>query len=455
MTQTTQLKPTRDAATRDAEQLPQIGQWDSVDQLRELQSDQLARSLSWAARSPFYRTRFAEASTIQAPPSTLADLADLPMTTKQDLRDAYPYGLLAVGKERLATYHESSGTAGQPTASYYTAEDWVDLAERFARKTIGILPTDTFLVRTPYALLLTGHLAHAAGRLCGATVVPGDNRSLAMPYSRVVRVMRDLGVTITWSVPTECLLWAAAAQAAGVDPRADFPALRGLFVGGEPLSAARRRRISQLWGVPVIEEYGSTETGSLAGECPAGRLHLWSDRLVFEVYDPETGRFSQEGRGQLVATTLYREAMPLVRYNLEDTVEVDTSDCDCGWQLPTVRVLGRAAFGYPVDGRSVTQHQLEEIVFSLPDRHNVLFWRAKAEAEQLRVQIEVEEAHRADAVAALTAAVDREIGVRCVVDALAPGSLVPTEMLTRSHDVVKPRSLFGPEEDWSKAVLYY
>src|SRR4029079_12743753 len=95
----------------------------------------------------------------------------------------------------------------------YTDEDWVDLAERFARKWIGITAEDTFLVRTPYALLLTGHLAHAAGRLRGATVVPGDNRSLAMPYARVVRVMHDLGVTLTWSVATEYLLWEAAGAA--------------------------------------------------------------------------------------------------------------------------------------------------------------------------------------------------------------------------------------------------
>lgn len=430
------------------EPLPQLGQWDGPTQLRELQQRQLARSLSWAAQSPFYRRRFPGA----VAPGSLDGVA---LVSKQDLRDNYPFGLLAVGKEQLATYHESSGTAGSPTASYYTAEDWVDLAERFARKTIGIRPADTFLVRTPYALLLTGHLAQAAGRLCGATVVPGDNRSLAMPYSRVVRVLRDLEVTITWSVPTECLIWAAAARAAGLDTRVDFPALRGLFVGGEPLSRARRRRISQLWGVPVVEEYGSTETGSLAGECPAGRLHLWADRLVFEVHDPQTGRLSREGHGQLVATTLYRQAMPLIRYNLEDTVEVDYSDCDCGWQLPTVRVLGRSAFGYPVGGVTVTEHRLEEIVFGLPDRYGVLFWRARAEPEVLRVQIEVAQQHRDAAVADLTAQVRHQLAVRCEIEALAEGSLVPTDVLTSSHDVVKPRGLFGADEDWSKAVLYY
>ncbi len=437
--------------TRTLRPLPQLGQWDGPERLRELQLRQLPTSLSWAARSPFYRSRFASAT----PPSTLDDLDGVPLTSKQDLRDNYPFGLLAVDRERLATYHESSGTAGTPTASYYTAQDWVDLVERFARKTIGILPTDMFLVRTPYALLLTGHLAHAAGRRCGATVVPGDNRSLATPYSRVVRVLRDLRVTITWSVPTECLLWAAAAWAAGLDPQADFPALRGLFVGGEPLSIPRRRRISQLWGVPVVEEYGSTETGSLAGECPAGRLHLWADRVVFEVYVPETGRLSTEGRGELVATTLYREAMPLVRYNLQDTVELDYSDCDCGWQLPTVRVLGRAALGYPVGGIPVTEHRLEEIVFGLPDRYGVLFWRARAQEHVLTVQIEVAEQHRDAAVAALTARIGEQLGVRSDVVGLAPGSLVPTDVLTRTHDVVKPRGLFGADEDWSKALLYY
>ena len=184
--------------------------------------------------------------------------------------------------------------------------------------------------------------------------------------------MHDLGVTLTWSVPTECLIWAAAAAAAGHRPDTDFPALRALFVGGEPLTDARRRRISRLWGVPVVEEYGSTETGSLAGECPNGRMHLWADRALFEVYDPQTGQVNRDGRGELVVTPLYREAMPLIRYNLEDNVEVSYDECPCGWHLPTVRVLGRAAFGYPVGAARITQHRLEELVFELPVAYEVL-----------------------------------------------------------------------------------
>ena len=441
MTQTL-LGPTR---------LPQLGEWSSREELADIQDAQLPQTVSWASRSPFYQARFGPG----ALPSTRADLATLPPTTKQDLRDNYPFGMLAVPKERLATYHESSGTAGQPTPSYYTSEDWRDLAERYARKWVGIFASDTFLVRTPYALMITGHLAHAAGLLHGATIVPGDNRSLAMSYSRVVRVLHDLGVTITWSMPTETLLWAAAARAAGYDPSTDFPSLRALFVGGEPLSPSRRARISRLWGVPVVEEYGSTETGSLAGECAAGNLHLWADRAIFEVYDPAAGTYADEGRGQLVVTPLFREAMPLLRYNLEDTVEVSNRDCECGWRLPVVRVLGRAAFGYPVGDRLVTQHQLEDVVFRLPDDHDVLFWRARAESSVLRVEIEVAQERRTAAVAALADAVEKEMGVRCQVSGVSPGTLVPTEVLTAVHDVVKPRSLFAADEDWGKALLYY
>ncbi|MFI9583675.1 phenylacetate--CoA ligase family protein [Streptomyces sp. NPDC052236] len=431
--------------------LPQLGQWHGPEDLHSLQEKQLQQTLLWAANSPFYRQRL----TAGALPASAADLSDLALTTKQDLRDNYPYGMLAVPKKRLATYHESSGTAGRPTPSYYTAQDWADLAERFARKWIGMSDEDIFLVRTPYALLLTGHLAHAAGRLAGATVVPGDNRSLAMPYARVVRVMHDLGVTLTWSVPTECLIWAAAAAAAGHRPGADFPQLRALFVGGEPLTSARRGRISRLWGVPVIEEYGSTETGSLAGECPNGRMHLWADRALFEVYDPRTGSVSREGEGQLVVTPLYREAMPLLRYNLEDDVSVSYDDCACGWNLPTVQVFGRSAFGYRVGSATITQHRLEELVFSLPDSYGVLFWRAKAEPSALRIEIEVPQEHRAAARAQLTASVGDTFGVPSDVVALPPGTLIPAEALTSMPDVVKPRSLFGPGEDWGKALLYY
>ena len=151
--------------TQIATRLPQLGDWRSLDELTGLQDAQLPWTLGWAARSPFYRTRFAAS----AAPEDREDLSALPLTSKQDLRDNYPFGMLAVPREQLATYHESSGTAGSPTPSYYTADDWLDLAQRYARKWVGISAADTFLVRTPYALMITGHLGHAAARLYGSS----------------------------------------------------------------------------------------------------------------------------------------------------------------------------------------------------------------------------------------------------------------------------------------------
>lgn len=432
----------------------QLGDWENLEQLQRMQRAQLPLVVDRARRSPFYRQRFAGRATPCSADEYVEFFTSLPLTSKQDLRDQYPFGLLAVGKDLLATYHESSGTTGEPTSSYYTAEDWIDLAQRYARKWVGISASDIFLVRVPYALVIAGHVAHAAARLCGATVVPADFRSLATPLPRVVRVLHDLGVTLTWSSPTEALMMAAAARAAGYRPAQDFPALRALFVGGEPLTSARRRRIGEIWGVPVVEEYGSTETGTLAGQCPSGRLHLWADRALFEVYSPATGTLSSQGRGQLVVTPLYAEAMALLRYNLADDVEVSYSGCDCGWLLPTVQVFGRSAATYPVGSTTVAAHQLEQLVFTLPLECEVMFWRAKAEPNLLRVELEVPDEHRRQAVQHLAAAIDREIGVPHEITGLPLGTLTQLGSQTTQRDALKTRSLFSVEEDWNKAVAH-
>ncbi|GAA1625539.1 phenylacetate--CoA ligase family protein [Actinoplanes couchii] len=418
-----------------------IGDWTDRAGLTKVQDELLAGTLAAAAASPFYQRRR------DGVPVNRAELADYPLTGKDDLRDAYPFGMLAVDRSRLATYHESSGSTGTPTASYYTAADWTDLIDRYSRMRVGIRATDTFLVRTPYALMLTGHVAHAAALANGATVVPADNRSMATPYAKVVKLLKDLDVTLTWSLPTETLVWAAAAGRAGLRPGRDFPALRALLVAGEPLSPARRDRIGRLWNAPVVQEYGASETGGLAGECRYGNLHLWADRAIFEVYDPATGRISAEGSGELVVTPLCREAMPLLRYHIGDRVEVTFPDCPCGWALPVVRVLGRFEAG-----GGITQVGLEQVVFGLPDEYGVLFWRARHSGPELLIQIEVDDTYRAAAIAVLHGAVGTAYDIECRVEALP---LVPERVLTAAPEVMKPRSLFTAGEDWDRALRYY
>lgn len=422
--------------------LPALGEWTTFDGLRALQEERIAPTLRHARNSPFYAGRL----------DGTRSLAGVGLTGKADLRASYPFGMLGVPKERLATYHESSGSTGNPTPAYFTEAEWADLADRFVRKTVAIGPEDTLLVRIPYGLVLAGHMAHWAARRSGATVVPGDCRSLAVPYPRVVRVLRDLEVTLTWSTPSESLLWVAAARAAGHGP-GPFPALRALYVAGEPLSGARRRRVEELLRAPVIEEYGCTEVGPLAGDCVHGRMHFWADRVLPEVYDPQTGQVAAEGIGQLVITPLYREAMPLLRYNLEDLVELRYDDCPCGWKLPTVRVLGRLGQGHTVGGKRLGQVQVEELVYRLPAAYGVLFWRARAERDQLVVQIEVPGGNGGEAAALLAESVAAELGVRCETSAVPEGTLVPTALLAQRLDAMKPRRLFGPDEDWEHAVV--
>ena len=431
--------------------LPQIGDWESFDALRSLQEERIPAVLARAAASPFYARHFGT----NGSPRTRDQFAALPLTTKQDLIDSYPFGMLAVPQAELANYFESSGTSGAPTPAYYTERDWSDLVERYARKPTSIDPTDIFFVRSPYALGMAAHLAQQSGRFRGATIVPGDNRSSVIPYARVVRVLHRLGVTLTWSNPTDCLLWAAAAQRAGLDPGSDFPALRAIFVGGEPLSPARRRRIGEIWGVPVVDEYGCSEIGSLAGRCDADALHLWADRVKPEVRDEQTGTVEPTGVGELVLTPLHLEAMPLVRYNVHDRVELRNEDCACGWKLPLVTLLGRAGLGYPVaDAPAITQLQLEEVVFSLPAELGVMFWRARAERDRLQIQIEASRAGAAAARDALHAAIDSELGVPTEIEVLAPGGLVPDEVLASPRQSLKPRSLYGPGESWAQAIVF-
>ncbi|MFD7663793.1 phenylacetate--CoA ligase family protein [Streptomyces sp. NPDC059788] len=419
------------------------------EELHALQRERVGTVLRRAANAPFYRDRFR----LERGGTMPAGLADVPVTTKADLRAAYPFGMLAVPRRRIATYHESGADSGPATSSFCTEDDWVDIGERFNRMPVGIGAADTLLVRVPYAMVLAGHIGHYGARAKGATVIPADSRSFATPYARVVRLLRDLDVTLTWSNPTEPLIWAAAARAAGLDPRTDFPRLRALLVCGEPLSEARRRRLGELWDVSVIEDYGATEVGPLASACRSGRRHFYADRVVPEVLDPATGEITPDGTGDLVITPLYREAMPLLRYNLEDHVHLSHEPCACGSRLPVIRLAGRAKQAFAVAGRRVSQVQLEELVFRLPAAYGVLFWRARAGADRIATEVEVDSAHAGAACAELARAVRTHLGVDCEVAPVPPGTLMPGEVLSAPGDVLMPRSLFGPDEDWSRGLL--
>lgn len=409
--------------------------------------DELRALLAQARRSSFYKDRIDEPKHWD-----YAAWKRLPLTTKTDLRQNYPLGLLAEPMHRVASYHESSGTSGDPTATLFSERDWDDIVTRFTRSQINLGAHDVVFIKTPYSLVTTAHQMERAARLVGATVVPADNRSRNMPYAKVVRLLQRLPITVCWCLPTEAILWASAAEAVGLNPKTDFPHLRAFFVAGEPLTEAKRRRISELWGgVRVVQDYGSTETGSLAGECSAGRLHFWADRVFAEVIQTSSGTAQLTGEGTLVVTPLYREAMPLVRYHTEDVVRLSHGTCTCGWSLPTIQVLGRAS---DRQSQELSARDLEDVVYGLPAAFDIRFWRARM--TELGIQLEITSGTPSEDTAAdeLACRIFRRFGVKAQVETVPLSSFIPIDVLTADAGFQKPRFLYGQGEDWSRSHVY-
>lgn len=409
-----------------------------------MQAEALSWTLEMAKRSPFYAKRLVGN----------VDFPAMPLTTKGDLRNNYPYGFLAVPRREVATYHESSGTTGQPIASFLTTADWRECADRFNRGAARLGQEDWVLVKTPYSMATTAHQMHNAALVCGATVVPADNRTSMMPYPRVLHLLDSLDISVTWSLPSEPLFWAAAAWACDRVPANIGKSLRALVVAGEPLGHAKRQRISEIWGARVIEDYGSTETTSLAGECNHGVLHAWADRFLMEVYDPRTSSVSPRGTGQLVVTTLYREAMPLIRYNLEDVVELLDEPCACGWALPKIRVLGRVSDKAGNRIAVPSQTAIDEVIYRLPIEFGAMFWRGIVLDKQLRLDVETRSAVARECEYRLRVEIERDLGLPADVRAVPEGTLVSRPLLLHNTPFVKPRFLFSSLDEWERGLSY-
>ncbi len=378
------------------------------------------------------------------------------LTTKNDLRKAYPFGLLVGDRNRLASYHESTGSTGIPTSSFFTARDLEANVERFLRNAAALSSDDTILIKTPYSMVTTAHQMHLAAMRRGALIVPADNRSSNMTYPKVIRLLKDVGITLTWSMPTELILWAETAKLLGYEVSKDFPKLTRFIVAGESMSQRKKRHIEMLWGGKrVFQDYGSTETGSLAGECEHGHLHLWQDHFFFEVWDEQARRASVSGRGQLVVTTLTREAMPLVRYLTEDEVEIDNAKCACGSPHSVIRVLGRPLSRLWFGGRAFYQSEVEDAIYSVPEEFGLGFWRAKKSGDCLDVEIEVDSIHAPIACDEIAHEIFRRLNLRAEVRAVPQLTFTTKSHLLKEPSFKKPRFLFSESEDWTDALNYF
>ncbi|HTD33296.1 MAG TPA: phenylacetate--CoA ligase [Candidatus Elarobacter sp.] len=301
-----------------------------------------------------------------AAPRSLDDLAGLPFSTKADMRDAYPLGLLAVPPDRLARIHASSGTTGNPTIGAYTAEDLRVFAEVVARSLAGggIAPHDMFQVAWGYGLFTGGLGAHGGCEMLGACAIPASSGNTA----RQLQLLCDLPVIGIGCTPSYALVLAERLRAENRTPKA----LKYAICGAEAWTREMRAELEELFGVVATNIYGLTEIigPGVAQECLEKQgLHIQEDHFLAEIIDPESGKPLADGeRGELVLTTLTREAMPVLRYRTRDLTSMVRERCACG--RTTARIdwfTGRVDDMLVIRGVNVFPSAVEEVLLRFPE----------------------------------------------------------------------------------------
>ena len=337
--------------------------------LERLQLAQLRQTVSWALKTPFYRRRLAEAGLTRSEDiASLRDLRHLPYTTKDDLREAYPDGLLAVEPEQAVRLHTSSGTTGMPTVIYHTRRDldaWTELVARCIVAT-GATAGDVFQNMTHYGLFTGGLGLHYGAERVGMLVIPVSSGNT----SRQIQLLRDFRATVVHATPSYLLHLHTALAGAGVT--ADQLHLRKAFIGAEPHSEQIRRKIETLFGIEAYNSYGLSEMNGpgVAFEClyKTG-LHLWEDAYILEIIDPHTRQPLAEGEtGEIVMTTLQRQATPLLRYRTRDLSHLVSGHCPCGRSHRRLaRLKGRSDDMLIINGVNVFPSQIEDLLMKTPE----------------------------------------------------------------------------------------
>ncbi|NOZ58045.1 MAG: phenylacetate--CoA ligase [Euryarchaeota archaeon] len=362
------------------------------EELEELQLRRLRAIVDYCYRnSRFYRSKLKEAGVHPGELRRLEDLARLPFTTKEDLRENYPFGMLAVPREEVVRIHASSGTTGKPTIVAYTKKDISTWAELMARvlTCAGVTKRDTIQLIYNYAFFTGGLGFHYGAERVGAAVIPsGVGNS-----ERQLLTMRDLEVTAFSSTPSYALYLAEFARERGIDV-GEFSLRTGIF-GAEPWM---RQRIEEAYGIKAYDNYGLSELcgPGVAVECDARQgLHVWSDHFLLEVIDPESGEVLGPGeKGELVFTTLTKEAMPLLRYRTRDISMLIDEPCECGRTHPRIaRLMGRSDDMLIIRGVNVFPSQVEHVLLQFPEvaEHYQIVVDRRRSMDVLRVKVEVTE----------------------------------------------------------------
>ena len=406
-------------------------------QIEKLQLERLQATVRHCMNSPFYKKRFAENGITPESIKSLSDLKKIPFTTKQDLRDTYPFGMASVPLEKCVRLHSSSGTTGKPTVILHTQRDLDQWANAVARCLwmVGLRPSDVFQNSSGYGMF-TGGLGfqYGAERLGMLTVPAAAGNTL-----RQLKFIKDFGTTALHAIPSYASRLFEVMQEQGIDPRRDTK-LRTLVIGAEPHSEETRRRIEEMLGVKAYNSFGMSEMcgPGVAFECPEQNgLHIWEDYYIVEIVDPQTLEPVPDGEiGEMVLTTINREAMPLLRYRTRDLTRILPGDCPCGrHHIRLDRMQGRSDDMMILKGVNIFPIQIEQILMQYPELSSdyLITLETLADNDAMTVEVELKQIATDDysilsnLTHRITARLRDEILVTPKVKLLPKGSLPQSE----------------------------
>ena len=337
--------------------------------LEKLQLSRLHQTIESAANSPFYKKIFAENNISVNTVQSLEDLKKFPFTTKEDLRNNYPFGLAAIPLKDCVRLHSSSGTTGNPTVVLHSAKDLDEWANQVARcmYMVGIRDTDVFQNTSGYGMFTGGLGFQYGAEKLGCLTVP----AAAGNSKRQIKFVIDFGSTCLHLIPSYALRLAEAMYAAGIDPRKDTK-MHTFIIGAEPHSEEQRQRIEQMLGVKAYNCFGMSEMcgPGVAFECKEQNgLHIWEDYVIVEIINPDTLEPVRDGEvGELVLTTIMREAMPLIRFRTRDLTNIIPGDCECGRTHKRIaRFQGRSDDMIILKGVNIFPIQIEKILMQFKE----------------------------------------------------------------------------------------
>ncbi len=375
--------------------------WDAAhecmprEELEQLQLERLQATLNRAFKNvTCYRKKFSELRIVPEDIRSLADLPQLPFTDKEDLRLNYPYGMFAVPLREVVRIHSSSGTTGKPTVVGYTKNDlktWSNLVARFMTA-VGVTHDDVVQIAFGYGMFTGAFGLHYGAETIGASVIPMG----AGNTEKQIMIMQDYKTTVLVGTPSYAITLADRMERMGIDPKS-LSLKVGLF-GGEPWSEAMRREIENRLCLSATDNYGLSEIigPGVAGECiHKSGMHIFEDVFIPEIIDPDSGRVLPPGSmGELVITTLTKEALPLIRYRTRDITSLDYSTCACGRTVARMKkTMGRSDDMLIIRGVNVFPSQIEEVLVAIEgcEPHYQLVVTRSGAMDILAVCIEVTE----------------------------------------------------------------